>query len=198
MRNQILTIALAGILSLTAFSDSEDVSKVRMGRFVPVCKVMNDAFIALAVAANTNLDSEHLVSNDTIIFNRAVGPFRSATIKKFNPPITFLDHNIIAGGQIEAIVATSIVVNTTFELCKLKLLNVKESFEKFKIDLVVSECSNAYEYGFATKRPTWGGWNICTSVRKQKDGVFLHYMTLFRKKPTSHLSGAVPLVDVDL
>ena len=198
MQNSIRVFALTVLFCLSAFADVKDASAIRKGRCIPVCKVMNDAFVALAAAANTNLDAENLVSGDTVVFNSPVGPFHSAIIRKFDPPVSFLDHNFVAGGQIETMAATSLVVNATFDQCKSELLKVKDAFGKFEIDVVPLGCDRICEYGFATQRPTWGGWNICVSVRRLKDSTFEYGMTVFRKRPAPSSSNSNPLVDVDI
>ena len=188
------------VLSLSCMSmasNADESCEVKLGRCIPVCTIMDDAFVALSYAAKTNLSPTNGASSETILFNRSIGPFNNASVKNFTPHVPCLNHNFFAGGQMELIISTSIVYRTTFDVCKTELLNVKKMFERYKIEFDVIEDKGTEEYGFKTANPTWGGWNVFISVRRMNGAAFEYTMMLRRDKPKKITSEDVQ-VDVDI
>ena len=180
-------------------SDDDEFCELELGRSVPVCMVANDAYVALADETQTNLTTPALCSDGEITFKRPIGSFHGATIKMFTPPIPFLNQKFFAGGQIESIVATSIVCHATFEMCKAELMEAIEAFERYAIEFDVTEDEVAGECEFKTRSPTWGGWMVSLSVCRLTEWEFARIMILSRKRPEKNAdyTSLVP-VDVDI
>ena len=198
MRNIVSRIFALGVFCMAATGDAADALGLDVGRIIPVCTVMDDAFVALSNETQSNLSPTNQVLGNKVCFNRTIGLFHDAVIKEFSPPVPLLNHGYFAGGQIESIASTSVVTCATFDSCKGELMRVKSAFEKYKIGFCEMASDNAFEYGFKTERPTWGGWNIILLVRKLNENTFASSMTLFRVRPEGRRSSPDVLIDVDI
>lgn len=198
-RHILETCSASSSLCMPTTSDDDEFCELELGRSVPICMVADDAYVALVDETQTNLTTPGLGSAGEIAFKRPIGPFRGATIKMFTPPIPFLNHNFFAGGQIESIVAVSIVWHTTFETCKSELMDVKKAFERYGIEFDITEDEVAGECKFITRSPTWGGWMVSLSVCRLTEWEFARIMILSRKRPEKNAdyTSLVP-VDVDI
>ena len=197
MRDLFIIGVVLSLSCMSMASNADESCEVKIGRCIPVCTIMDDAFVALSYAAKTNLNPTNGASSGTILFNRSIGPFKKALVKDFTPHVPFLAHNFFAGGQIELIISTSIVYRTTFDVCKAELLNVKKVFERCEIEFDVIEDKGTEEYGFKTANPTWGGWNVFIAVRRLNSAAFEYTLMLRRNKPKKSTSEDVQ-VDVDI
>ena len=197
MYNLLLIGFVLTFVCVPTASNADDGSNLKLGRCVPVCTAMGDAFVAFSDASKTSLTHTNLVSCGKIPFNRPIVPFCDASVKLFTPHVPFLNHNFAAGGQIESIVSTSVVHRTTFDACNAVLINVKKIFEQYKIEFDTMTGKSSEEYGFETKNPTWGGWSVYMSVRRLSGNSFIYTMVLRRKRPQKNSPTDVQ-VDVDI
>ena len=196
--HNLLLISFAPLLSCApTASNAYDVSELELGRRIPVCMPIDDAFVALSDASKTYINLTNMVSGTKILFNRPIGPFYDASIKFFTPLVPFLNHNFVAGGQIESIVSTSIVHHATFDVCKAELITVKDVFTRYKINFDMIVDKGAEEYGFETRSPTWGGWSVSLSVRRLNGKTFMYTLLINRKRPQKNSPTDVH-VDVDI